>query len=90
MPGCAKKTAEKQRGRPFEPGQSGNPAGRPLGSRNKATMAVENLLDAEAEAITRKAIELAKDGDMTAVRLCLERILPPRRDRPVIFELPGI
>jgi hypothetical protein len=31
----ADNTAKKQRGRPFEPGQSGNPAGRPKGSRNK-------------------------------------------------------
>jgi Family of unknown function (DUF5681) len=86
----AEKTAEKQRGRPFEPGQSGNPAGRPRGSRNKTTVAVETLLDGEAEAITRKAIALAKDGDMAALRLCLERVLPPRRDRRVIFELPRI
>ena len=72
---------------PFQPGQSGNPAGKPKGSRNKTTLAMEALLDGEHEAITRKAIELAKDGDGLALRLCIERLLPPRRDRPVEFKL---
>src|SRR5262245_47204912 len=49
----------KGRGRPFEPGQRGNPSGRPKGARNKTTIAVEALLDNEAEALTRKLIELA-------------------------------
>jgi hypothetical protein len=53
-------------------------------------MAVETLLDGEAEAIARKAIEKALEGDMVALRLCLERLLPPRRDRPVVFDLPKI
>jgi hypothetical protein len=83
-------TAKKQRGRPFKPGSSGNPNGRPKGTRNVAIIAMEAMLDGESEALTRKAIELAKDGDMTALRLCLERILPPRKDRPVLFSLPAI
>ena len=82
--------AQKQRGRPFEPGVSGNPHGRPKGSRNKTTVALEALLDGEAEAITRKAIEKAKEGDRTALRLCVERFLPARRERSVEFELPAI
>jgi hypothetical protein len=53
-------TAKKQRGRPFKAGRSGNPEGRPRGSRNKATMAVEALLDGEANAIARKAV--AQEG----------------------------
>jgi len=51
---------------------------------------VEALLDGEAEAIVRKLVEKALEGDTTALRLCLERILPPRRDRPVAFDLPKI
>ena len=47
----------------FRRGQSGNPSGRPVGARNRATFAMEALLDGEAEAITRKAVELAKGGD---------------------------
>jgi uncharacterized protein DUF5681 len=83
-------TTQQPRGRPFEPGVSGNPKGRPKGSRNKTTMAVEALLDSEAEAITRKVIENALEGDKAAQRLCVERFLPARRDRPVEFELPKI
>jgi hypothetical protein len=79
-----------KRGKPFAPGQSGNPAGRPVGSRNKATLAIDALLDGEGEALTRKAIELAKAGDMQALKLCMDRIVPPRRDRPVTFTLPKI
>ena len=79
---AAAKTAGQQRGRPFQPGQSGNPHGRPVGSRHRATLAAEALPDGEAEELTRTAINLTKGGDMAALRLCLERICPPRRDRP--------
>jgi hypothetical protein len=76
----AENTAQKQQiSRPFEPGQSGNPAGRPKGSRKKATLAVEVLLDGEAGAITRTAIELAKKGDLAAIRLCLDRKCAPTK-----------
>jgi hypothetical protein len=80
----------KARGRPFEPGQSGNPSGRPKGARNKTTIAVEAMLDNEAEVLTRKVIDLALAGNMAAIRLCFERLLPPRRDRGVAFGLPKI
>ena len=86
----AETTAEKQRGKPFTKGQSGNPDGRPRGSRNATTLALEALLDGQAAALTQKAIDLALTGDMAALRLCLDRILPPRRDRPVAFTLPPI
>ena len=71
----------------FPPKSSGNPAGRPKGSRNKTTLAAQALLDGEAEALTRKAIELAMSGDPVALRLCLERILPRREDRLVELSL---
>ena len=86
----AENSVRKQRGRPFKPGKSGNPAGKPKGSRNATTLAMEALLDGESDALTRKAIELAKGGDMAALRLSLDRILPPRKDRPVAFTLPAI
>lgn len=53
-------------------------------------MIAEQLLDGEAETITRKAIELAKQGDLTALRLCLDRIVPPRRDRSVHLKIPAL
>jgi hypothetical protein len=81
-----RKNAAKTRGRPFEPG---NP-GKPRGARHKATMAAEALLDGEAEALTRKVIEKALEGDTTALRLCLERIIPPRRDRPVALDIEAL
>jgi len=80
----------KQRRRPFRPGQSGNPAGKPKGARNRATLAAEVLLEGEARALTRKAIELGLAGDTTALRLCLERLVPPRKDRAISLDLPAI
>jgi hypothetical protein len=83
----AENTAPKQRGRPFKPGQSGNLDGRPQGSRNRTTLAVEALLEGEAEALTRVCINRAKTGDSTALRIVMERISPPVRERAVMFEL---
>jgi hypothetical protein len=74
------------RGRPFAPG---NP-GRPKGSRHKTTQAMQVLLDGEGEALTRKAIELALAGDATALRLCMDRLLPALRERPIAVELPPV
>jgi len=68
-------------------GTGGNPSGRPQGSRNKTTLAVEALLGGEAEGLTRKAIEIALAGDIGALKLCLERIAPVRKDREVAFSL---
>ena len=83
---------QKQRGpgRPFEKGRSGNPAGRPRGSRNRASRAMQQQLDGESDALTRKAVELALDGNTTALRLCLDRLLAPRRDRPAPLKLPPV
>ncbi|SDY75769.1 DUF5681 domain-containing protein [Citreimonas salinaria] len=65
----------------------GNP-GRPRGARHQVTRAIEELLEGEAEALTRKAVEVALEGDTTALRLCLERVAPARKDSPVQFDLP--
>jgi len=59
----------------FPKGKSGNPSGRPIGSRNKSSLLVEQLFEDEAEQLTRKAIDLAKQGNPVAMRLCMERIL---------------
>src|ERR1700730_12879317 len=78
------------RGRPFEKGQSGNPAGRRIGCRNTTTLAAAALLAGEAEALTRKAVEWPPVGDPTALRLCLERILRRCRERMGKSALPPI
>jgi hypothetical protein len=85
------KTAEAaggRRGRPFQKGQSGNPAGRRRGSTNRAIEQL--LLDGEAAALTRKAVEMALAGDAAALRLCLDRTVAPRRERTVDLALPPI
>lgn len=82
--------SEKKQTNRFQKGQSGNPKGKPKGTRNRATLAVEALLDGQAEDLTQIAIDKALAGDMTALRLCLDRICPPRKDRPVSVELPKI
>src|SRR5262249_24252355 len=89
-PSLAENTAEKQRGRPFLPGQSGNPNGRPKGSRNRVTQAVEALIHSKAEALASKAIEMALGGDGGMVRSLLGMAVPSHRGRPVEFEPPKI
>jgi hypothetical protein len=83
-------TGQKQGSTRFKAGYSGNPAGKPKGARNHATRAIEALLDGEAETLTRKAVELAMAGDTTALRLCMERLCPPRKDRPIAISLPTV
>jgi hypothetical protein len=67
----------------------GNP-GKPSGARNKATQVALALLEGEAEALARKAVEMALMGDIVALKLCMDRIAPPRRDAPVTFDLPPL
>ena len=86
----AEQSAQKQRGRPFEPGQSGNPNGRPKGARNRVTRAIEALIDGQGEALGAKAVEKALKGDSTLLRALLSTLVPPRRERTVEFELPKI
>ena len=63
-------------------------SGRPKGSRNKATIAIESLLKSQAEALTQTAVTVALEGDSVALRLCMERIAPAPKDQPISFSLP--
>jgi hypothetical protein len=83
-------TEKKQESTRYKKGQSGNPAGRPRGSRNKATLASEILLEGDAENITRKLIELALDGNMMAIKLCINLYHQARKGRLINLRLPTL
>ena len=68
---------------------SGN-TGRPKGARNKKTLAVESLLEGQAEALTQTAISKALEGDSVALKLCMDRIAPAPKDNTVQFSLPSM
>ncbi len=72
----------------WKKGQSGNPAGRPPGARNKATLMVLGLMERDAEEIAQAVITAARTGDLAAAKLVLERLAPPLRERPISIELP--
>jgi hypothetical protein len=74
----------------WKKGQSGNPAGMPKGTRHRATQLAEKLMEDDAEDIVQAVISSAKAGDPTAMRLCIERLVPVRKGRPVTFDLPDI
>lgn len=84
-------TAEKptNKGR-FVAGKSGNPRGRPLGSRNARSLFLESILDEDSETIIRTVVELAKNKNLHALEMCVNRLMPPRKDRAVFFQLPPI
>jgi hypothetical protein len=81
-----RKNARKTRGKPFSRGNSGRPAG----SRNRVTVAIEELFADEGEMVARKVIERALGGDGLAQRLVLDRICPPRKGRVVEFDMPAV
>jgi hypothetical protein len=87
--GSSPNTSAQRRGR-FQPGQSGNPSGRRQGSRNKATIALEKLMEGEAEAIVQAVVDAAAKGDMAAARLVLDRVVPVRKGRAIYLTLPAI
>jgi Family of unknown function (DUF5681) len=74
----------------FQKGETGNPAGRPRGALNRATVLAQELLAARVENIANKLIELAEGGDMRAIRVCMERLVPATRHQPIAVELPPV
>jgi hypothetical protein len=71
----------------FAPGHSGNPAGRPKGARNRATLLAEALLDENAPELMRKLIDGALEGDRVTARFLTARLCPIRTDQPVTLEV---
>jgi Family of unknown function (DUF5681) len=82
--------AAQQRGRPWPKGVSGNPMGCRTGSRHKATIMLEQLMVGDAGAVVQAVVEKARGGDMTAARIIIDRLIPPRKGRPVRLDLPAI
>lgn len=74
----------------FKPGQSGNPSGKKPGTKNHATLIAQQLIDGEVDAITRRCIEGALAGEPVALKLVLERLVPPRRSGALAFDLPPV
>lgn len=90
---CAETTAEKQQagpGRPFPPGRSGNPKGRPKGSRHAALVALDAIGQDGAEEILKNLIIDAKSGDTRAAEVLLRRAWPAPKGRPVELDLPPV
>lgn len=77
-------------GRPWAPGQSGNPAGRRPGSRNRAMVALDRIAEDAAEEVLRGVIEGARRGDARCAETILRRAWPERRGRPVPVPLPDL
>jgi hypothetical protein len=83
-------TEKKQGKNQFPKGHSGNPNGRPKGTRNKSTMLAQLLLERDVEETCNRVIEEAKAGNMQAVKMILDRILPPKKDSPITIDIPQI
>jgi hypothetical protein len=86
--GTVQNMTDKPKSTRFQPGQSGNPAGKPAGTRNKATRLILSLMEDNAKEITQAVIDAAKGGDLGAAKIVIERIAPPLRERPVSLDLP--
>ena len=82
------KSGAKQKDTKFKKGQSGNPAGRPQGSRNKVSILLDGMLQEQAEALLQKAINEALSGDSQTLRALIDKLLPNRKDSPVKIRLP--
>lgn len=83
-------TEKKQKKGKFQKGHSGNPKGRPLGARNKATLIAEELLEGDIEGVCRRLIKEALSGNVQAIKLVLERVLPPKKGSIVSLRIPRV
>jgi hypothetical protein len=74
----------------FAPGQSANPAGRPLGVRNKLALEIEEMMRGPAKELTQKLIDYVWLGYPAALRIYFSRMAPVPKGRPVPFPLPKL
>lgn len=74
----------------FQPGNTYG-QGRPTGSRNNVTVAAENIIQGEGEALSRKLIELALAGNVACLKTAIERIVPVCKSAPIVLpDMPRI
>jgi len=83
------KNEKKTKGRLFQPGNKFG-KGRPLGSRNKASIVLQSMIEGEGEDVVRSLIKQALDGNTAAAKILVERIVPPAKERAVSIELPKV
>lgn len=81
-------TQRKASATAFKPGTSGNPRGKPAGTRSRSTQLLTALMEGGAEEITKAVIDAARGGDLTAAKIVLDRLIPPARERPIQVDLP--
>lgn len=83
--------------KPFQPGESGNPAGRPPGSRNLSTILKEMLeqevlIDGEKipfkDSIVKKLIKKANNGNLRAIQEIFDRMEGKAKQEMKIEGLP--
>lgn len=83
-------TGNQQNKTKFEKGKSGNPLGRPVGARNRASLMAEKLFSDDLKGVCESVITSAKSGNIQAAKIILDRLLPPRKDNPISIGLPEI
>jgi hypothetical protein len=88
MTNGAEYSGGKQRGRPFAPGKSGNPAGKPRGARHAALVALDAIGEQGATDALHAVVGAAACGDLRAAEILLSRVWPVRKGRPVVLDLP--
>jgi hypothetical protein len=83
-------TGKKQEQTLFQKGHSGNPKGRPKRKKNKSTLLAQSLLENDVEAICTRLLIEAKEGNIQAIKIVMDRILPARKELPIVLDLPEI
>jgi hypothetical protein len=85
-----KQVTRRTKGGQFAPGASGNPRGKLRGTKHRTTVACEALLDRHAHAVIQKILELALGGDPQLLKWVGDRLVPPRRDRPIALDFGSV
>jgi hypothetical protein len=84
-------TSKRQNDGRWQRGTSGNPSGKPPGTRNRLLRELDALGDEVAVNMVRRiAWEGIFNGDMRALEILARRVWPERKGRPIELALPDI